>query len=194
MRTQDASHASPTESAKRAPNTRPRVTAHRARRAPACSRAWSRRSGHGAIATAANMAGWRQPIENAPAGRYRTPEARHAVGGRERSERGKRSRGRGAPASQRGATAREEPRAPAQFGRERAARDGSRRQSNTSARQRKTDNTQESFVEERQRRHRPHQPPCWRSPLRNYSVLSLSSHVRRSARARSARAEKRKRL
>ena len=88
------------------------------------------------------MAGWRQPRENAPAGRYRTPEARHTVGGRERSERGKRSRGRGAPASQRGATAREEPRAPAQFGRERVAREGSRRQSNTSARQRKTDNTQ----------------------------------------------------
>ena len=69
-------------------------------------------------------------MKKAPHGRYRSAEARQTLGGRERSERRKRSRGRGAPASLRGATAREEPRAPPQLGRERVARDGSRRPGN----------------------------------------------------------------
>lgn len=88
------------------------------------------RSGLGAIATADLLARWRQPRKTPAAGGYRSPEARQPLGGRERSERGKRSGERGAPASQRGATAREEPRAPPQLGRERVARERSRRRTN----------------------------------------------------------------
>lgn len=90
----------------------------------------SSRSGQGAIAPTALLAVSRQPIKKAPEGRYRSAVARQTLGGRERSERRKRSRGRGAPASPRGATEREEPRAPPQLGRERVARDGSRRPGN----------------------------------------------------------------
>lgn len=55
-------------------------------------------------------------------GDYLCPEARQTLGGRERSERARSSRGRGDPARPRGATAREEPRAPRQPGRARSAR------------------------------------------------------------------------
>ena len=61
-----------------------------------------RRSGLGAIATADLMERWRQPKKKPAAGGYRSPEARQPHGGRERSERGKRSRGRGAPRARRG--------------------------------------------------------------------------------------------
>ena len=56
-----------------------------------------RRSGLGAIATAAILERWRQPIKTPAKGGHHSPVARQTLGGRERSERGKRSRGRGAP-------------------------------------------------------------------------------------------------